>query len=57
MNEETKQPMSDKEFAFAMEKLLRQKKYGLYKLAVEKRNNWKLEHENTQTQIDLTNVK
>lgn len=37
-------PISDKDFAFTMGKLLKQKKFGLYKMAVEKRKKWFLEN-------------
>jgi helix-turn-helix protein len=37
---DNRKPMTDKDFTFTMGKLLKQKKLGLYKLAVEKRNKW-----------------
>ncbi len=43
-----KTPMSEKDFTFAMARLLKQKKYRLYKLAVEKRKKWLSEHKNSQ---------
>jgi hypothetical protein len=35
-----KTPMTDKEFTFTMGKLLKQKKFGLYKLALKKRKDF-----------------
>ena len=47
-------PMTDKDFAFTMARLLRQKKYGLYKLAVEKRKKWLSENRLTgQTSLPI----